>query len=199
MDNKPFAEVIESNLQEFTAQCWKWDHFPPFGSLITIQADQTTLFGVVFQVKTGSIDPIRYPFAYQKTEKELLEEQPQIFEFLKTSFSCLIIGHQVQNRPLSYSLAPKPAKIHAFTALASIQQAKLFFSNRNYLHPLFALHSATFNLDELLIRLLQQQSELKMLNKAAIIDFTNTFNLLIGNDYRRLKLFLQRAEHLITP
>src|SRR6478609_5317855 len=94
MNNNAFAEVIESSLQGFTAQCWQWDNSPTFGSMVTIAGKKRTLFGLVHQMHTGSTDPVRYPFAYQKTEEELLREQPQIFAFLKTSFMCLIIGYQ---------------------------------------------------------------------------------------------------------
>ena len=80
-----FSEVIDSSLHGFTAQSWQWDDFPAFGQLVTVQSGTRTLFGIVYQVHTGSMDPVRYPFPYQKTEAELLAEQPQIFEFLKTA------------------------------------------------------------------------------------------------------------------
>ncbi|MFH1644280.1 MAG: hypothetical protein ABIA74_03830 [bacterium] len=94
MTNKQayFAEVIESSLDNFLAQCWQWDFFPEFGSLIQAQNEDILTLGVVTQIQTGSMDPMRYPFAYQKTEEELIEQQPQIFEFLKTTFKVQIIG-----------------------------------------------------------------------------------------------------------
>ena len=81
--SKAFAEVIESSLGVFTAQCWQWDYFPEFGSLVQVKSGGDRILGVVIQVQTGSMDPMRYPFPYQKTEDELRKEQPQIFEFLK--------------------------------------------------------------------------------------------------------------------
>src|SRR5690349_14278413 len=95
---KPFAEVIESSLHGFLAQTWQWDNFPAFGSLVTVTSNKRTHLAIVHQIKTGSMDPIRYPFPYQKTEEELLAEQPQIFEFLKTAFSCLTIGYQEKGK-----------------------------------------------------------------------------------------------------
>ena len=89
---KPCAEIIESSLQTFLGQCWQWDIMPQFGSLVIAQNGNRPLFGLVYQIQTGSMDPTRYPFAYQKTHEELRAEQPQIFEFLKTSFSCLCVG-----------------------------------------------------------------------------------------------------------
>src|SRR5688500_18584413 len=108
-----FAEVIESSLTGWLAQSWSWDTFPNFGSFVAIETKNRTVFGIVHQVQTGSMDPVRYPFPYQKTEEELLREQPQIFEFLKTTFSCITIGYQ-EKRIFSYLIAPEPPKIHSF-------------------------------------------------------------------------------------
>ena len=109
---KPFAEVIESSLQGWLAQSWNWNCFPAFGSLVTIETKKRQLFGIVHQIQTGSMDPMRHPFPYQKTEEELLQEQPQIFEFLKTTFSCLTLGYSERER-IIYLLAPEPPQIHS--------------------------------------------------------------------------------------
>lgn len=193
--NKQFAEIIESSLIGWLAQSWQWDNFPSFGSLVVIENKERLLFGIVHQIKTGSMDPVRYPFAYQKTEEELLREQPQIFEFLKTTFSCLTIGYK-QNNTIWYQLAPEPPKIHSFVALASEQNIREFFSSDQYLHTLFGLSNQLFNLDELLLALLKNLNDQKILNEDTIHSFVQTFSLLVGNDYRRLKLFLQRVQPL---
>ncbi|MDP3889379.1 MAG: hypothetical protein Q8Q25_02440 [bacterium] len=193
--NKPFAEVIESSLHGLLAQSWQWDYFPPFGSLIIIEGLHRTLFGIVYQVQTGSMDPVRYPFAYQKTEQELLKEQPQIFEFLKTTFSCLILGYQEKGK-LFYLLAPEPPKIHSFITPASIELSKRFFNRANYLHLLFGFSHLVGNLDELLLAILKHKTELNILTEEKLHQFIQTYSLLTGNDYRRIKLFLQRAQHV---
>ena len=61
-----FAEVIESSLHGFLAQSWKWDQFPSFGSIVTIETKQRIVFGIVHEVKTGSMDSMRYPFPVSK-------------------------------------------------------------------------------------------------------------------------------------
>ncbi len=195
-NNKPFAEVIESSLTGWLAQSWNWNYFPTFGSIVTIDTKKRILFGIVYQIKTGSIDPIRYPFTYQKTEEELMQEQPQIFEFLKTTFSCLIIGYREKEK-IIYQLAPEPPKIHAFVCPAAPDLHQDFFSHNHYLHILFALSNNLFNLDELLLAILKQLSDQNLLDQHTLEQFVDTFSLLTGNDYRRLKLFLQRAQDLI--
>ena len=194
--NKAFAEVIESSLHGWLAQSWQWDMFPAFGSLVTINEKNRTLFAIVHQVQTGSMDPIRYPFPYQKTEEELLREQPQIFEFLKTTFSCFTIGYQEKGK-LFYMLAPQPPKIHSFVEPVSKELSKQFFSKDKYLHGLFSLSSQIFNLDELLLALLKQQAALNILTEEKVQSFMQNYSLLSGNDYRRIKMFLQRVEHMV--
>lgn len=189
--HRSFAEIVESSLTGFTAQSWQWDKVPEFGSLVTITTKKRILFGVVHQIQTGSMEPGRYPFTYQKTEEELLAEQPQIFEFLKTNFDCLTLGYQEQE-VMFHQIAPEPPKIHAFVAPATEIQYHHFFASHNYLPLLFSAQNI-HNLDELILALLKQAKTYKILTPEKLETFIETFSLLIGNDYRRLKLFLQRA------
>jgi hypothetical protein len=191
-----FAEVIESSLTSWLAQSWSWDTFPEFGSFVAIEGKKRTIFGIVHQVQTGSMDPVRYPFPYQKTEEELLREQPQIFEFLKTTFSCIAVGYQ-EKKTMSYLIAPEPPKIHSFIAHPDAEISKIFFASTRYMHLLFTHSAQIFNMDELLLALLKQHIELNILTKDKINIFMQTYSLLTGNDYRRIKLFLQRAEHML--
>lgn len=191
-----FAEVIESSLIGWTAQSWEWDVFPPFGSIVTIQEKERTLFGIVHQVQTGSIDPTRSPFTYQKTAQELQAEQPQIFAFLKTTFLCVSLGYIEQNRTV-HLIAPQPPKIHAFVNNASLEIIETIFKSHHYLYLLFNLQQNIFNLDELLLALLWYQKEHLHITAQDLQAFMKIYTLLIGNDYRRLKLFFARLEQLL--
>ena len=185
-----FAEIVESNLTEFTAQSWQWDTFPEFGSLVIVETNKRILFGVVHKIQTGSLEPGRYPFTYQKTEAELLAEQPQIFEFLKTTFSCLVLGF-TEYEVLYHQLAPEPPKIHSFVGPATSAQTKQFFSSTNYLHLLFGAPGLE-QIDELILALLRTAKKQKLLSEDKLEQFIDNFSLLIGNDYRRLKIFTNR-------
>ena len=194
--NLAFAEIIESNLFEWTAQCWDWGNIPTFGSLVVTSHGSIKIFGIVHSIKTGSMDPIRQPMAYKKTEEELRRDQPQIFEFLQTTFTCLTVGHIDQNK-ISYHLAPKPPKIHAFINSATNEQLHQFFSKERFLHMIFNLSNNIFNLDELLIAIIKNMKEKKVLNKDNLESFVETFSTLCKNDYQKLKIFLQRIDQLI--
>ncbi len=194
--NKPFGEIIESSLGHFLAQSWNWNEMPSFGSLVAVQTKKRTLFGLVNQIQTGSMDPARYPFPYQKTHEELLAEQPQIFEFLKTTFTCTPLGYQERSK-IYYVTPPEPPLIHSFVAPLEAQEGREFFASDNYLHLLFGANAHTGSLDDLLLAILKYQKDLGILKEEKVSSFIHTFSLLTGNDYRRLKLFLQRASDIL--
>lgn len=190
--SKAFSEVIESSLYSWTGQSWKWDIFPAFGSLVTITNSKRTWFGLIYQVQTGSSDPSRSAFTYQKTEEELLAEQPQIFEFLKTTFSCLSVGF-IEHEKLYYQLPPEPPKIHAFIEPACPALAKRFFGSTTYL-PLLFNNPSIQQTDELIIALLSEQKKLNVLSEEKLFEVLEMMALLTGNDYRRIKILSSRLQ-----
>lgn len=204
MNNDAFAEVIESSLNQFRAQCWEWNFFPAFGSLVQVQTKELIMLGVVCQIETGAHDPMRYPFPYKKTEEELMSEQPQIFEFLKTTFQTQMIGYiDKENGPsdtgkIYYLLPPKPCKIHAFVGPAPKEIITRFFSEADYLHLLFSFAHQIPNLDELLLSLLQKLKKDGSLSSSMLALLCSQFSLLSGNDYRRTKLFMGRVQRIVA-
>ncbi|MCL4361577.1 hypothetical protein M1446_04470 [Candidatus Dependentiae bacterium] len=193
-NNKHFGEIIESSLDHFKAQTWKWDNFPKFGSLIEVQTDSRTLYGIVCQIQTGSLDSHRIPFAYQKTEEELKKEQPQIFEYLQTIFTCICVGFK-ENNKIHYQIAPEPPKIHTFVQTADRESYRQFFDIEHYLQIIFGNSLQISNIDELLLAIIKTMSENEIINEEKILKFTQSYSLHTANDYRRLKLFLERLSH----
>lgn len=197
-ERQAFAEVIESSIDGYLAQSWQWNFFPRFGALVYVEDDDRLILGVVVHIQTGSMDPMRYPFPFQKTEEELRLEQPQIFEFLKTTFRVQVLGYYKRDtQKIYYQLAPKPSRIHAFVQECPLDIFELFFNNMLFLDLLFAFQSNITNVDELLLAILVQLHECGLLNQEKVYAFCQQFSLLSGNDYRRLKLFLKRVEHIV--
>lgn len=192
--NKPFAEVIESSLHYWKAQSWQWDLFPAYGSLVTITQASHRYIGLVYDVATGSMDPTRYPFPFQKTEEELKKEQPQIFAFLRTTFSTIALGYYYKGI-MTYAAPPHPAKMHAFIEPITPDMQREFLAHPSYLHRIFSLSNHLANIDDVLIALLSEQHRVKPLSASFIQTFMHTYCLLTGNEYRRIKLFLQRIPH----
>ena len=189
-----FAEVVASSLTQFTAQCWQWDVTPAFGSLVCVTNSNHTLYGIVTNLETGSSDPQRLPFPYQKTEAELRAHHPQIFEFLRTTFTVSIVGYKPTNGTLEHTLPPYPACIHQFVTPASDAECATFFAAPHFLAVLFGSNAGNPLLDELLISILRHAIIADLLTPALFEHYYHTLTLLLGNDYRRLKILLQRIE-----
>ena len=193
-----FAEVIESNLHSFTAQCWQWDKMPTFGSLVEVTTNNHKVLGCVTQIRTESIDPTRKPRAYQKTEEELLREQPQIFEMLQSIFTVQVLAYQqISTGKILYLTPLQPCKIHAFIRKTDDETFNQIFSTPDFLHMLFACQQNIESLDELMLAVLYQVKSRNLLTKAFFDKFYQSFALLHGNDYKKMKMFFERVEHLI--
>ena len=195
-NKKAFSEVIESSLSTFRAQCWEWDKFPAFGSLVQIKDNNSIILGCVTAIETGSMDPMRYPFPFQKTEQELKKEQPQIFEFLKTIFTVVALGYKKEEK-LYHLLPEHPAKIHAFVSPCDDLFTGSFYSSPDFLYLLFSSQQSISHFDELLLTIFRRLQVQNKLTKTVLQEFCDRLSLLTGNDYRRMKLFLKRAENLI--
>lgn len=196
INNQSFAEVIEGNLSNWTGRSWEWDNIPEFGSLVTTTSNQIKMYGIVCGIQTGSSDPARKAVAYQKTEEELLRDQPQIFNFLQTNFNCIAVGYEQKNS-IFYHIPSQPAKIHSFIYKADNDEYKSFFSNNQFLNILFNQQSQILNLDELLLAIMKNLQEKKCLDKSNLHDFIETFSILSKNDYQKLKIFLHRMQSMM--
>ena len=195
--SKPFAEIIESSLDSSLAQSWEWDTFPIFGSLVQATSNSITILGVVTEIKTGSMDPMRYPFPYKKTEEELRSEQPQIFEFLKTTFQIKVLGFMDETKKNQYRLPPHPCKIHSFVTKTPSQFSGEFFSKPDFLYLLYSQNTQILHLDDLLLAIFKQLSQNDRLTSSVLDTFSQTMSLLTGNDYRKIKLLLKRTENVL--
>ena len=193
-----FAEIMESSLQSFTGQCWEWDVIPAFGSLVGTTVGAQTLIGVVTSIETKTDDPVRYPFAYKKTEEELRRDHPHIFEFLKTTFSVTIMGyHEGTTDTIYYVTPPKPAPIHGFIAHPSPPLIHAFFARPDYLYVLCASKPESYNLDELLLCVLHNLHRRQLLDNTTLEAHMHTFAGLMRTDYQRTKLFLYRLQQIL--
>lgn len=214
--NDFFAEIIESHLDYFTAQTWNPTILPKFGSLVETKGNNKTIYGIVTSIETGSMDPMHYPFTYKKTEDELKKEQPQIYEFLKTTFNVQVTGFsenlaeehttiktlnlsenetiKARKSTIQYQMIPTPPKIHSFVKNCNDITEKQFFSNPDFLSLLFNIQIN--NQDDLLFAILKNLKNKNLVTKKYLQSFCNNFSLLNGNDYKRLKLFLRKVQSI---
>lgn len=199
-----FAEVVESTLQSCVAQAWEWDRFPAFGAPVIVLAEPYAIIGAVSSIKTGSLDPARYPIAYKKTMPELAREQPQIFQFLQTMLSIKVLGYAEMDSnhvvtKIWYTLPPEPARIHHFVGPACEELIALFFQQPEYLHLLCRKGDALDYGDELLIAVMRMLKSYNILSEIMIQGILAQLTMIIGNDYRFIKRFIGRITPFLEP
>lgn len=140
------GEVLLTNTTEFNAQAVNVNESPDFGNFVKVLNKEETIFGVVYQISTGSIDNSRKPMAFGKSEVDLLREQPQLLHLLKTDFSCITIGHQKaelqeKRKYLGY-LPGRPPKIHSFVESCNQQEIKVITDDLKYIQFLLAFNGS---------------------------------------------------------
>ncbi len=190
------AEVMNSSLFEWNAQSWQWDYSPPFGSLVTITDGEKKLFGIVYKAETGSIDPVHQPYPHQKNIDELLSEYPHIFEFLRTTFSCIVVGYTDKGN-LRSVLAPTPAKIHSFVGIALPEDEDIFFRSADFFYLLSGNPIVSGIFDELLLALISHYYT-DSRNTERLNLLLNRYTTTFGHDYKRLAAFINRISTLIA-
>lgn len=186
------GEVVYGAVSQWTCQAWNWDKYPEFGTVICVEDETRPIFGVIYHIKTGSEDQGRQAFAYQKTQIELQQEQPQIFEFLKTDFSAVPLCYQDHNQ-LIYAMPVRPPKLHAFVRLATSFELAEILSHFSAMHVLFSQYHKIEYFEELLLALLRYLERFDLISRNLLMQISEQLSLATTNDYRRLKMFMDRV------
>jgi len=152
-------------------------------------------YGIVTHIATGPHDAHRSPMPLQKSYEELQQEYPHIFHLLQTSFTCIVIGHFV-NDTFVYQAPATPAQLHGFIQPATNEAYHAIFSQETYMPLLFQAPQLDATIDELILAIMRHLAHHRMLSAERISRIVETFSMLINNDYRRLKLLLERIEQL---
>jgi len=183
------GEVVESSTVEFIVQCWELHASPPFGSFVIVESTPP-IIGIVFNVITRSIEPNRRPVAYGKTEEELMMEQPQIFELLRTEFEALVIGY-IDSPAIRQMLPPQPPRIHTFVRPCSMEETRRFTDHWDFLRSI--LSTSKVPTDELIIAAVRNAFESHNRETAYLVQTGKELSRLIRDDYDRLHSIIRRV------
>lgn len=176
------GEVIESDTRGFTAEAKELYGAPDFGSLVKVEYDGFTCYGIVYDVKTQGRDISRKPVAFGKTEEELMEEQPQVYALLGTWFSVLIIGYKRDGEYKGY-LPPKPPKIHSFVYNCTKGEIDEVSNNLNFLKTVLSDESLLG--DELVAASLRFMAQFKEDKTRFLIDAGKELVRLLKSEFDR--------------
>jgi hypothetical protein len=198
---KRIGEVIASATTHFMAQALKdperglgMPKAPPFGSFVRahLEEDGLDVFGLVYHVETTSIDAAHRPLALNLSRQELREQQPQIFELLRTDFSLVITGYRQDGR-VSAGLPPMPPLVHDFVYACEPAEVVALTDRLDFLRTLLTFQQAPT--DELVAACLRHAYRQRGEDRAFLLGAGRTLSNLLRNDYDRLNAIVGR----LTP
>jgi hypothetical protein len=110
----PVGEIVETGIEQFTAQACAFGVAPPFGSFVKTQQERWTVYGLVYAISSGSVDPGGRPVVRGRDgmrDAAIYAENPDLEQVLRTEFSALTIGFEEGGEPRLY-LPPEPPRLH---------------------------------------------------------------------------------------
>ncbi len=189
------GEVIEANTKEFVAQCYQLHEPPPLGSLVKTKDAPGEIYGIVYHAETHSLEPGRHPIARgeeAKEEEEIFRNNPQLAKLLCTDFRALVVGYGEGNKFHHY-LPPKPARIHNFVYLCTLDEVRNFTRSLDFLSLLMEANLAV-SMDEIVAASLRYFSQAYDDQQAFLVKAGKELALLLSGELKRLNSILRRLK-----
>jgi hypothetical protein len=191
------AEVVETTTTEFLAQCLDpqsldFAQMPPFGSWVQAvdESSGNIIYGVVYYATTSPIDSVHRATALGLSLAELREQQPQIFAMLKTEFRAAIVGYRTADGQDYQHLPPRPPQVHQAVYHCSADTVMAFTESLDFLRTLLDMGAAP--VDALAGAVIRSVYQLRNLDRAWLVQAGRTLNILLKDDYDRLRVILSQ-------
>lgn len=188
----PLAEILESNTQNWTAQCRALHCAPPFGSFVRAPEDdrREVIYGVVSRIATEPIDATRRPLALWTREDEMPSRHPQIGKLLRTVFEVRSIGWGRDGK-ISRSLPHQPPRLHTFVLPCLPDDVRRFTDDVSWTRLLLESGEG----DELLVAACREAVRAHHGDMAYKVKLGRELAKPLRADYHRLRDVLSRVEN----
>jgi hypothetical protein len=190
------GEVVEASTVELTAQCYRLDGAPPFGSLVRATEGQREIYAVVARVSTGSLDAGRRVTprgADERDEAALFEHNPELAALLRTELHALVVGFRDEGGVVLHRLPPHPPRLHGFVHACDASELRAFTERLDYLATLVTT-TARVPADELIGATLRQAAAVRDDRRAYLVAAGKRLAAMLGNDVQRLATILRVAQ-----
>ena len=185
------GEVIESTTAEFTAEARRYDQVPAYGPFVKVRDGNILIYGIVSGAYTGSMDGVSKAKAFFKSLEELKMEQPQIFELLRTEFSCVVVGYEEAGRYHPY-YPPSHPGLHLPVEEADDLEVLTISQYLNYLDK--TLNDPSGNGEELTAAVIRTTARLQTDPRAYVIKVGRELLRIMNYDTQRLKSVFERVD-----
>lgn len=186
---KHIGEVVESSTKGFVARSPKVGESPSFGSFVRADSEYP-VYGLVFEIITGSKEPGRKPTTYDMSIDELRREQPQIFELLKTEFHVLTLAYR-NSGEIRFALSPLPPPIHSFVYECTDEEREELSSEDFFLRSIVS--SSNVPVDDLIISSLYNAQGVRPNDTDYMVRMGKSLSRFFRDDYERLASILKRV------
>jgi hypothetical protein len=188
------GEVVEARTAQFTAQCYRLDGAPPFGSLVRASDGRVDIYGLVYEVTSGSLDAGRRVSARgadEPNEDALFEHNPELAALLRTELAALVVGYREADR-IVQRLPAHPPRLHGFVHRCDPAEVRAFGQRLDFLTALLAGGSGPT--DELVAAALRQLAAVQGDERAYLVAAGKRLATLLGGDVKRLGAILRAAQ-----
>jgi hypothetical protein len=189
------GEIIEASTTGFSAQCYELYQIPPLGSLVKSGDSSATIYGIVSNAATTSLEPGRKPIARGQDEKDeaaIYRSSPQLAKLLRSQFEAAVVGYREGDK-LYQRLPPHPARIHGFVYRCPDQEVAEFGQSFDFLSILLNAR-LTVPAEELVGAALRRMSRAHKDPRAFLVAAGKELAVLLSDDYARLKNILGRLQ-----
>lgn len=189
------GEVVEARTAEFTAQCYRLDGAPPFGSLVRVGDGRIHIYGLVCEVSSGSLDAGRRVAARggdEPTEESLFENNPELSALLRTELLAVIVGYREGDR-IVHRLPSNPPRLHGFVHRCDEAELRAFGERLDFLSTLLGARAGSA-IDELVAAALRQLAAVREDSREYLVAAGKRLALLLGSDLRRLGTILRSVQ-----
>ena len=191
----------ELGLQLVSGEAEEEDPFAPPGRLGGDAASAGTplpaaTYALVYGANTSSLEPNRRPSALGfADEDELRDQQPQIFELLRTEFSGLLIAYAPgDGKALRRHLPPTPPRIHSRVYVCDPAEVRALTEDLSFLRALLLPSGGALSgvpTDELVAACLRGAREAQHNDQEFLLRAGRTLATLLAEDYDRLQAILR--------
>jgi hypothetical protein len=197
---KRVGEIISSNTVSFIAQCIRNDNenltlpqAPYFGSFVRAEGEEIgfDILAVVYEISSGSIDSVHRPTAMNLSRVELRNQQPQIFDLLKTDFSAIVIGY-LQNDKIYQFIPPHPPQIHDFVYSCNSREVQQITQKMEFLRTL--LNFGTGLSEELVAASIRFAYLSRGRDRDFLIEVGRELSNLLKDNFDKLSAILRRIK-----
>ncbi len=185
------GEIIESRTAEFVAESVRYDQVPAYGSFVRVSDGGLRVYGIVSGAYTGSLDGMSKAKAFFKSIQELKMEQPQIFELLRTEFSCVVVGYAQDGRYHPY-YPPIHLSLHLPVEKADDDEVLAISQHLGFLEK--TLNSPAGNGEELTAAAIRTAARFHPDPREYIVRVGRELLKMLNYDTQRLKSILERVD-----